>query len=653
MAAQDVDFRHPLKRVCQAWRDTIREGERFQKEFREQAETCMRYVKGPFNHIWKGAKVNGKWVGGDLEDIPAPTHQCDVNKAFEYKAIYGPMLYFKNPTYRFTPRKMPPLPPEIFGDPRDPMVQQVTMASMMEGQMRNRRNAGLGTLLAHYLNWVQYETDAKAGGRKVADEALLKGMGVWWHEIYSPPGSQIAMPIASWQPALDVIVDPDSEDGIKGAMWIARRRIRPVWLLESENELQSGSLPGTIESAQQQGENRRSRSAKGARNRGKTYDLQEYWEIYSKIGFGHHLRDVKLPEPTRQLLDDFGPFCRILVADNVPYPLNIHSKLLDTGDFEQVFQRSQWPIPFYLDGRWPMDWLAFHWLPGDLYPTSPLEPALGELKFLSWGMSHLASKIRTTCRDFVAVIKAAGEEMKNKLLHGGDMTLLEIESTHGRVISDMVSFLQHPQMNGDIFKVMEAVSGQVEQRLGLSPLMYGETPHQFRSATEASAKQGNVSIRPDDMLSCTEDALSQVARSQALTCRWLISDKDVAPLMGPYGAAAWRNLMAADIDTVTREIEYRVEAGSTQKPNAQNEQQFMQGAMTTMLPHLLTYSMQTGDFAATNNLLSDWAKSQGGDVGRYLLQPQQLPPTPGQVAIEKSKAQERTAKTKQKAQGKK
>ncbi|MBU0702256.1 MAG: hypothetical protein KKC18_00120, partial [Chloroflexi bacterium] len=144
-----------------------------------------------------------------------------------------------------------------------------------------------------------------------------------------------------------------------------------------------------------------------------------------------------------------------------------------------------------------------------------------------------------------------------------------------------------------------------------------------------------------------------VARSQALTCRWLISDKDVAPLRGPYGAAAWRNLMAADIDTVTREIEYRVEAGSTQKPNAQNEQQFMQGAMTTMLPHLLTYSMQTGDFAATNNLLSDWAKSQGGDVGRYLLQPQQLPPTPGQVAIEKSKAQERTAKTKQKAQGKK
>lgn len=639
---EDQYWKHPLAPLVEKWRDTIREGLRWKRDFDKQADTCMSYVKGPFDHIWKGRTVKGQFVEGDLEEIPAPSHQVDVNKAFEYKAIYGPMLYFRNPTYKFTPRKFPELPPELFGYPGDPAVRRFYREAMTDAFVRNRRNAGIGALISHYLNWAQYECDQKAESRKVTDEALLTGLGIWWHELWSPPGSNITMPIASWQTNKDIVIDPDSEDGVRGAMWIARRLRRPRWLMESERGLRPGSLPGTFESGLEQGANRRRKSAKADRNRGKTYDIQEYWEIYSKIGFGHHLRDMKLPAPTRQLLDGFGPFCRIEVAEKVPYPLNMHSSLLD-GNAEDLFLRSQWPIPLHLDGRWPMDTLAFHWLPGDLYPTSPLEPALGELKFLSWGMSHLATKIRTSCRDFVAIAKAVGEELKAKVLHGGDMTLLEIERNHGK-IGDVVQFLQHPEMNGDIWQVMAAMSQQVEQRLGLSPLLVsGQTPSALRSAKEADVKQGNISIRPDDMLSCVEDALSLVGRSQAMTCRFHITDQDVAPLLGPYGAAAWRNVMDADIETITRELEYRVEAGSTQKPNTGAEREFMQGAMTVMMPQLLEQARLFGDYTAVNNLMADWAKAHGGDPERYMLQPQRPLPQPG-PAGQKKTASTRKAK---------
>ncbi|HUU84204.1 MAG TPA: hypothetical protein VM243_11940 [Phycisphaerae bacterium] len=631
--------------VVRKWRDTIREGQRHAKDFQKQASTCMSYIKGPFDHIWKGRQVKGKIVEGDLEDIPAPTHQVDVNKAFEYKAIYGPMLYFRNPTYRFTTRKFPELPPEVFGFPGDPAVTRLFQGAKVDAFLRDRRNAGIGALISHYLNWAMFEVDQKAESRKVVDEALLKGLGIWWHELYTPPGSDMVIPIASWQTCDNFIIDPDSEDGLRGAMWIARRLYRPTWLLESENGLPQGLLPGTIESAEAQGENRRRKNAKGQRNRGKTYDVQEYWEIYSKIGFGHHLRDIKLPAATRQLMDGFGPFCRILIANNVPFPLNLHSAMLDTADQDALFLRAQWPIPLHLDGRWPCDTLAFHWLPGDLYPTSPLEPALGELKFLSWGMSHLAAKIRTTCRDFLAVIKAVGEEMKNKILHGGDMTLLEIERHHGKTIQDVVSFLQHPEMNGDIFRVMQAMSYNVEQRLGLAPRLYGESPSQDRSAEESRGKQANMSIRPDDMLSCVEDSLSLVGRSQAMTCRWHVGQRDVAPLLGPYGAAAWRNVMDADVETITRELEYRVEAGSTTKPNTAAEREFMQGALNVMLPILIEQARLFGDYSAVNNLLSDWAKAHGGDTERYLVQPQKpLPqPQPGQGGGKKSTTKKKAA----------
>jgi hypothetical protein len=98
--------------------------------------------------------------------------------------------------------------------------------------------------------------------------------------------------------------------------------------------------------------------------------------------------------------------------------------------------------------------------------------AMGELKFLHWAISFLMGKIRNTSRDFVAVLKEAGEEIKTQILEGRDLTLLEIDATH-KTIQEVVQFLQHPPMNQEIWKVIEAVERNFDKRTGLTELMYG------------------------------------------------------------------------------------------------------------------------------------------------------------------------------------
>ncbi|MCF1193507.1 hypothetical protein LRR18_18100, partial [Mangrovimonas sp. AS39] len=90
---------------------------------------------------------------------------------------------------------------------------------------------------------------------------------------------------------------------------------------------------------------------------------------------------------------------------------------------------------------------------------SHLSPAMGELKFLNWVYSFIAGKIRITCRDFVAIKASAGEEIKTAVTSGSDYELIEINSSHG-TIDEVVKFLQHPQFNGDIWRVIEYVAEQ-------------------------------------------------------------------------------------------------------------------------------------------------------------------------------------------------
>jgi hypothetical protein len=124
-----------------------------------------------------------------------------------------------------------------------------------------------------------------------------------------------------------------------------------------------------------------------------------------------------------------------------------------------------------------------------------------------------------------------------------------------------------------------------------------------------------------------EDTMSLLSRREALAARWLLEPQDVVPVLGPMGAAGWGQFVyKTDIVDLTRELLYRVEAGSARKPNKASRVEQMQMAVQTLGP-ILSQLAGSGMVDPFNALMSDWADSLDIDPSPYLLPPPP-PPTP-------------------------
>jgi hypothetical protein len=196
-------------------------------------------------------------------------------------------------------------------------------------------------------------------------------------------------------------------------------------------------------------------------------------------------------------------------------------------------------------------------------------------------------------------------------------------------VNDLISVFQLPEVSPELWKIVEAVTAMFDKRVGLTELAYAMTSSQIRSATEASVKAEQLSVRPDDMANRLEDAMSLLARREAFAARWLLEPQDVEPIVGPLGAAAWgQHIKALDPGTIAREFEYRIEAGSARKPNKATRVEQMQAALQTLGP-ILQGLVPMGIVEPLNSLLSDWADSLDIDAKPYLIPPPPPPPPPG------------------------
>jgi hypothetical protein len=593
------------------------------EQFQKDADECMRFFNGPYEFMYglKYSKGSDSFVstGGDM---PKPSFCMTVNKAAEMVQLFGPVLYHRNPVRSVTPRKQPQLPPMMLGNPEDPQVF-MAMQQMQMGQMMDEAKA---VLIGHYLNMTPTALDLKTECRRMIDEALIKGMGCLWHEVYLPRGGQFKM-VGSFHDSVDnLFIDPDAES-LSDAKWIARKCVHPIWQVERDYGLAPGSLKGNLESTAQQVMVTGSSAGDYDRKRGLTNDLLQYWKVYSKMGLGSRLSGI---EEGSKEFDIFGDYVYLAVCDTQEHPLNLPPEVW--GNPEEATKRLQWETPFWSDDTWPVTPLSFHWVPKQVWPMSHLKPGLGELKFINWAYSFLAGKIRTACRDLIAVAKSATEELKRAILSGTDYELIEIEKAHG-TISEAVQFLQHPPFHGDIYKVIAAVEDNFEKRVGLTELMYGTTASSYRSAAEAQVKSDQLRIRPDDMANRVEDSMSDVARKEAFMARWHLEGVDVEPMLGQMGAQFWDQLIApSDPTALLHSLECRIEAGTARKPNKDKEVADGNAAMTTLFQPMYEYATLSGNVGPVNALITMWAKAQDIEPGPFLLTPPPPPVAPAPAA---------------------
>jgi hypothetical protein len=447
-----------------------------------------------------------------------------------------------------------------------------------------------------------------------------------WTELYTPPGSSFNVIRSVWDTVDHLYCDPDAGRFTK-CEWIARKMVEPVWKVESDRGLRKGSLKGNLESQHKTEEVDRSEDGDYNRKAGMTNDLLVYYKIYSKMGAGGRLQGLN-PD-YREPLEKLGDYVFLEVAENCPFPLNLPPDVKDLPEYTQdpaawdqmILEMLAWPTPFWAAGEWPCTEQDFHSTFNCPWPRPHLQAGMGELKFLNWCMSFLMGKVRNTSRDFIAIKKEAGEEIKTSLLTGGDLTLLEIEAAHGN-INELVSFLQHPEVNGDVWKMIEAVERNFERRVGLNDLMYGQQGDDpaMRSSYEAQARQQSTQIRPDDMRKQVEACQARVAFKEAMAARYHLRGNDVRHVFGEMGAQAWDQFVATrDLDTIAHQLEFRVESGSTERPNRQALVNEMNNAMQSVAPIFQGYAQLTGDFSPLNNLVIDWAKAHDLDAEKYQM----------------------------------
>jgi hypothetical protein len=619
----------PLRPVVSQWVAKFKLAKEHKTEkFSKFAEEAMRFFSGPYDFMYKKNAIDAGFVyGGNEDERPQPTFGMTVNKVAELVQLFGPALYHRNPVRQVNPRHPPVVSIDVLGDPMDPNVQQAYQQIIQPAQAALAIDKARSDLLAHYLNYTPTALDLKKHSRWAIDEALIKGMGVLWTEVYQPEGAATKMVGSFFDTVDNLLIDPDVEK-LEDAKWIARRCIRPYWEVEEEYGLAPNSLQGkaTMESGNRAAEVSVDRDGDYNRKRGLTNDLIVYYHVYSKMGMGGKLQGSD-PD-LRSSLDAFGDFVYLVIADGVPYPLNVPDAIMPTATDQEVQQRLQWPTPFWADDAWPFTAITFHDIPREIWPMSHIKPAMGELKFINWCYSFLAGKVRTASRDFIAIAKGAAEELKESIRKGGDYSVLELEVLYGD-INKVVQFLQHPEFNPEIYKVLQGVMHLFEQRTGLTELMYGLSAKQMRSAEEASIKGDQVSVRPDDMANKVEDSMTEVARKEALAARWHLTGQDVIQVMGQVGAQWWDKLLtAADPGEILHQLEYRIEAGSARKPNRARDLANANQAMQTLFQQMFSYASSTGNVGPVNTLILNWCKANEIDPKGMTLAPPP-PPPPG------------------------
>lgn len=646
-----------LGRIVNAWMGKIRSAKRAKTDFDRDAAEGMSFYTGDTRQLWKTMFRDGNISGSPA---PTPSFLININKAFEACKIFGSVLYNHNPKRNVTPRQLPMVSPEVLGiqlpqvDPNTGMAEppdEGAMAYMqtMQGMEVDRETKQTqADLVERYLNYTPGELDLRTQARKAVDEALITGAGVMWTEAVTmpadPPNEPFLMVGSFYDTVANLLLDADATD-IGEIHFCARRVTLPRDQVARQFGIPKKDLTPNTQTADSDNQNSRTVAqypyeSQARRQGGKTTDLVTYYQVYSKIGVLEQLKGARKKTDGGAMFDAVGDYAYLCVSDACPYPLNIPPAVLDeqpdeTGFPQSLRQRLAWPIPFWADNNgWPFEMLGFNPIPNSVWPMSLIRPGIGELRFINYIISWLATRITASCQTMIGVSKAADEDIKQQILADSKFgfKIVEISQALGQNINELMSVFQTPNVNADVWQILDRVMQLFDKRTGLTELMYGQTTSQMRSATEASVKGDAMQARPADMLDQVTHWGTRLSRKEALAARWLLRPNDVMPIMGPLGSMAWQQHLSLkpgeDPAVIAREFEYTIETDAGRKLNKTNRAQSINTAMQTLMPMLMGQAQATNNYDQVNGLIKAFAETLELDPKGMMLQPLPPPPMP-------------------------
>lgn len=573
------------------------------KRWKDVSDECLMFYSKSAAGMWDPLYVRKFWRG-----IKAPRFRININKAFEFIAVYAPNLLWDIPHRTVTPKKLLELPPELFPD------EQVQQAVMQQLQGDSVKDKVVAHLLENVLNYLPREMPGNGmewhNERAVLD-AMLKGAGCLWSRPYSFPTSDRTLVGSFYEPPDDLIFDPDFKTSHE-CKWIALRHTQAHWQVERRFGLPPGSLKNraTLESSWHYSELvSQADQGMGDRKGGKTNDLVVWYEIWSKLGCGARMTGMasELKGPLEELIGDYA---YLAICPDCPYPLNCSSEKVRSGATpEEIRRHFEWPVPLWTDDRWPVERLIFYEDPESPYGLPPLAPALGELKAINAIVSWLVNRTWQTSRQMYAVLGSYHDDMKKILDDGEDLCVVPIPAGQDD-IRKIIQVLETKEVNKDAWSVLELLSNAFDKRMGMTPFVYGQNEDgtQDRTAETTAARKAAVSARPEYMAKKVVSWQSRVASAEA-TLLWLfVKGNDVAPRLGQVGAGLWGQYIEnADAELVMRQMSYEVAAASIRRPNRERDIANLQEVLARWLPVMQDYGSVSGDYTPVNGTMKKWA----------------------------------------------
>ncbi len=653
-----------LRSIQKKWMSLIRQAQddKWDKFGKAAAESMMFYGADDHSFIFRreyasssGLRVKGAddSAGGDGAGL---TFEATANLVSNVVSVFLPVLYHRNPVRTISPRK-PNINNDLLDRYRQMQIQktlmmasqsmgmdpammmqaeQGIMSAMQQMQMQTEETQVTdkirASLLEWYMNYTPKELDLKSRARDAIIEALVKGMGVLWVSIDDTAERRVTG--LEYDSVDHLFIDPDAER-LEDAKWVARRKRRPVWEVEREFGLEPGSLKATDSSNESEAEADSSDEFERAfdAQAGKTSDLIVYYEVWSRMGVGQRITggfDEDIDQAVIDTLEKFGDYAYVVVSPSHEVPLNLPEEVVNQEDQTQagfeVVERLKWPAEFYKhrSNPWPFAALSFRRVPRKVWPQSYIHPAMGYQKCINWILSFLMARIKITSRAFIVVPRGVEDEIKDAILSGKDLTLLEINSQHPGTMDQLVQFIKMPEENANIWNLLASLKREFEDATGVTELnLSGRTSTQMRSAAEADLKRDVLSVRPDDMANEVDSWMSNAAFLEAIAARSLLTAEDVAPVFGEKPAdeeagsgmgeftRLWVELVQTDdTDRIVSEYEYGVESGSARKPNRAQEIQNVDEGSQLILQSFLQVWQTTGDPTKINAWIELWAKSR-------------------------------------------
>lgn len=607
--------------LTEVWLHRIEAARDAKKPYQMLAQQCYSFYAKASGFMWND-NFRKKHIG---EKVPRPKFEVTMNKAFELVALFGPYLFWRYPYRSCVPNKPLDIDPMAFGDVQDPMMQMLLQQLDHQEMIQHAQTDARCQLMEKYLNYTQREQPGKLAhhAQLAIVDGLIKGRGLLWPEIVTFPGSNRKLTGLFYDSVDNLFIDPDcGEPTLDTAQFIVKRHVTPADKLERRFNHPRGSLREMSTMSSRESVAQANKRATMHEVQGKTHDLIVWYEIWSKCGIGVRHPDYVASDIERELDDLVGDYAYLCVAQGVPWFLNAPPPELSVATEEEINEMFDWPLPTYMDNRWPVAILDFYKDTESCWPIPPLGPAMGELTAMNIITSVLLEQAWDNRKTIIAYLESCMADVEDALRGDKSPALVKINDSVQKSVGDMIQILNRPNWNDNLLEMLDRLAHNFDKRTGLSEFLYAATSTQSRSAADVRSKEERASIRPDKMSQDVAAFIENATELERFLAILEVTGRDVVTLVGAKGAYLWDQLITGtDPETVFREMRSVIEAKDMRKPNKAREADNLQQMLGYMLPLLQQYATLTADSDPLNAFIDSLGDSIEQDTSAWRMGP--------------------------------